>query len=210
VNEKSSTFFCAGGAALTSHREDWRTPPDLFAALNAEFGFTLDAAANAANHLCERYYTAEDSAFGHSWKGERVFCNPPYGRDSGRWIAKFAEAVHEGAQVIVALLPARTDTRAFHDYLYQKPGVELRFLRGRLRFGHPDTGVPMNPAPFPSMIAIFRNTQSTTSQGDTTPCDARRAGRCANYEFDGPAARVYAETLDNAGRSVRPMRRFAQ
>ncbi len=91
-----SNFFTVGGAALQSDRMDWRTPPELFAALDAEFHFTLDAAANAANHLCDRYYTAEDSAFDHSWSGERVFCNPPYGRDSARWIGKMALSMRGG------------------------------------------------------------------------------------------------------------------
>ena len=153
----TSNFFTAGGAALTSDREDWRTPVDLFAALHREFAFTVDAAASERNALLPRFWTRESDAFLQDWRGERVFCNPPYGRDSGRWIAKFAAAAQGGAQIVVALLPARTDTRAFHDHLYQKPGVELRFLRGRLRFGHPDTGVPMNPAPFPSMVAILRD-----------------------------------------------------
>lgn len=71
----------------------------------------------------------------------------------------------------MALLPARTDTRAFHDYLYQKPGVELRFLRGRLRFGHPDTGVPMNPAPFPSMVAILRNPATPSPSSPCSPVE---------------------------------------
>ena len=93
-----STFFVAGGAGLTSDREDWRTPPDLFRSLDEEFHFTLDAAANEANHLCPRYYSKLDSAFAHAWTGERVFCNPPYGRDSGRWIAKFAHEAGGGGQ----------------------------------------------------------------------------------------------------------------
>lgn len=76
-----------------------------------------------------------------------------------------------GAEIVVALLPARTDTRAFHDYLYQKPGVELRFLRGRLRFGHPDTGVPMNPAPFPSMVAILRNPATPSPSSPCSPVE---------------------------------------
>lgn len=157
MGDGASRFFVAGGAALTSERDDWRTPADLFAALHREFAFTVDAAASERNALLPRFWTRESDAFRQDWRGERVFCNPPYGRDAGRWIAKFSEAVRGGgAEIVVALLPARTDTRAFHDYLYQKPGVELRFLRGRLRFGHPDTGVPMNPAPFPSMVAILR------------------------------------------------------
>lgn len=151
----SSLFYSAGGVAFSSDREDWRTPRDLFDTLHAEFCFTVDAAANDLNHLLPRYWTRETDAFSQDWRGERVWCNPPYGRDAGRWIAKFAEAARV-AEIVVALLPARTDTRAFHAHLYRKPNVELRFLPGRLRFGHPDTGVELAPAPFPSMIAILK------------------------------------------------------
>jgi hypothetical protein len=95
VND-TSNFFTAGGAALTSDREDWRTPADLFAALHREFAFTVDAAASERNALLPRFWTRESDAFLQDWRGERVFCNPPYGRDSGRWIAKFAAAAQGG------------------------------------------------------------------------------------------------------------------
>lgn len=72
-----------------------------------------------------------------------------------RLVLSSQSGVGGGAEIVVALLPARTDTRAFHDYIWQKPNVEIRFLRGRLRFGSPDDGRPMSPAPFPSMIAVF-------------------------------------------------------
>lgn len=87
----TSNFYTAGGAALTSLREDWRTPPDLFAALHREFNFTVDAAATPANALLPRFFTRENDAFAQDWRGERVFCNPPYGRDSGKWIALFSK-----------------------------------------------------------------------------------------------------------------------
>lgn len=152
----TSNFYTSCGAALTSLREDWRTPPDLFASLHREFNFTVDAAATPANALLPRFWTRNEDAFAQDWRGERVFCNPPYGRDSGKWIALFSKwGRGGGASIVVALLPARTDTRAFHDYIWQKPNVEVRFLRGRLRFGSPDDGRPMSQAPFPSMIAVF-------------------------------------------------------
>lgn len=90
MDTPASTYYNPSGAGFSSDRMDWRTPPELFRALDAEFHFTLDAAANEANHLCDRYYTAEDSAFWHSWDGEHVFCNPPYGRDAAKWIEKCA------------------------------------------------------------------------------------------------------------------------
>lgn len=86
----TSNFYTAGGAALTSLREDWRTPRDLFASLHREFNFTVDAAATPANALLPRFWTRENDAFAQDWRGERVFCNPPYGRDSGKWIALFS------------------------------------------------------------------------------------------------------------------------
>jgi site-specific DNA-methyltransferase (adenine-specific) len=154
---ESSNFYRHDGPALTSIRDDWRTPHNIFDALNQELHFTVDAAANDFNALLPRYWTKEMDAFKQSWRGHRVFCNPPYGRDAGRWIAHFYNAVRiGGAEIVVALLPARTDTRAFHDYIYNMPNVEVRFLRGRLRFGRPVDGEPMAPAPFPSMICIFR------------------------------------------------------
>lgn len=151
-----SNFYTPDGAAMASKRMEWRTPPMLFKKLDTEFHFTLDAAASRANALCPRFLSAEGmDAFSTPWTG-RVFCNPPYGRDAGRWIARIAHEAATSADIVVALLPARTDTAAFHTYLYNRPGVSLRFLRGRLRFGDPDTGLPGDPAPFPSMIAIVK------------------------------------------------------
>lgn len=83
-----SDFTGSGGAAYMSNRMDWETPTDLFAKLDDEFGFTLDAAASASNHKCAKYYTAEDSAFDHEWGGETVFCNPPYGKAIAEWVRK--------------------------------------------------------------------------------------------------------------------------
>lgn len=165
-NYDTSNFYTGGGAAFASLRDDWRTPPAIFAALNAEFRFTVDAAASPANALLPRFWTREADAFAQDWRGERIFCNPPYGRDSGRWIAKFASAVRGGAEIVVALLPARTDTCAFHDHIYHRPGVEVRFLRGRLRFGNPSDGRPMSPAPFPSMVVVFRNPEQAGADND--------------------------------------------
>ena len=152
-----TAFFSRNGAALSSKYEDWRTPPDLFAQLNAAHHFTLDAAASSSNALLPRFWTKEQDAFKQDWKGERVFCNPPYGRDLRYWIALFVNAVLiHGAQIVVALLPARTDTFAFHEFIYAKTYTQIRFLRGRLTFGSPEDGLPLRPAPFPSMIVTFQ------------------------------------------------------
>jgi site-specific DNA-methyltransferase (adenine-specific) len=134
---------------LSSERDDWRTPKDLFDELNAEFNFTVDLCADDNNHLCEKYYTEQNSGFDADLTGERVYCNPPYGRKStADWIRKCAEC---SADVVVMLLPARTDTKAFHEYIYHK--AEIRFIQGRLYFGG---GRKIDRAPFPSMIVIFK------------------------------------------------------
>ena len=133
---------------FSSKRDDWRTPTDLFKELDSEFHFTVDLCADDNNHLCEKYYTKENSGLDADLTGEVVFCNPPYGRSSTyAWVKKCAGA----KATVVMLLPARTDTNPFHDYIYNK--AEIRFLRGRLCF---DDGDRSARAPFPSMIVIFR------------------------------------------------------
>lgn len=134
----------------SSKTDEWATPWDFFLGLDQEFHFTLDPCANKHNHKCEKYYTFEDDGLQQSWKGERVFCNPPYGRAIGNWVRKaFFEAYTGGAELCVLLLPARTDTRWFHDYIYNK--AEIRFIRGRLKFGGQRNG-----APFPNMVVVYR------------------------------------------------------
>lgn len=130
-----------------SARGDWRTPRALFQAVNAEFNFDLDVCATKDNALCARFFTPEDDALEQSWAG-RCWMNPPYGRDLHEWIAKAAAESSRGATV-VALVPARTDTRWFHDHCL---GREIRFIKGRLAF---DDNVKMR-ATFPSMLVIFR------------------------------------------------------
>ena len=143
----SSNFFVAGAAALTSDREDWETPQALFDKLDADWHFTLDPCATPENAKCSRFYTKEEDGLSKSWEGEVVFCNPPYGRNIKEWVKKAAE---ENADVVM-LIPARTDTSYFHDYIYNKARIE--FIRGRLKFE--SGGVPGNSAPFPSMLVYF-------------------------------------------------------
>jgi len=142
-------------APFSSERMDWETPPDLFNKLNEEFVFTLDVCAEQHNAKCQCWISPQRDALKRMWIGTCLM-NPPYGRQIGAWIAHAAEQAKYGATV-VALLPARTDTRYWHDYIWDgerhrpRPGVEVRFLRGRLRF----VGAPA-PAPFPSVIVVFR------------------------------------------------------
>lgn len=128
----------------------WETPQPFYDRLNAEFNFTLDPCADEFNHKCDLYYTEADDGLAKPWRGHTVFCNPPYGRALKDWVKKCSDEAKHPGTTIVLLIPARTDTSYFHDYIYQKPNVEVRFLRGRLKFG-----AGTNSAPFPSMICIF-------------------------------------------------------
>ena len=131
----------------SSKTDNWATPQDFFDKLNNEFYFTLDPCADAENAKCEKYYTKQDDGLSKAWGGV-VFCNPPYGREIHKWVRKAYEESKCGATVVL-LIPARTDTSYFHEYILGKS--EIRFIRGRLKFGD-----GKSPAPFPSMLCIFR------------------------------------------------------
>jgi site-specific DNA-methyltransferase (adenine-specific) len=134
---------------FSSRTDEWATPPEFFAELDREFHFDLDPCSTDDNAKCQRHFTAADDGLLQDWNG-RVYMNPPYGKDIGMWIRKaYAEFTSGNAELVVMLLPARTDTKWFHDYLY---GIaELRFVKGRLKFGN-----SANSAPFPSLVAIYR------------------------------------------------------
>ncbi len=127
--------------------DEWETPPDLFAELDAEFGFTLDVAALPDNAKCEEFFTPGEDGLKQEWTGV-CWMNPPYGLALREWVKKAYESSQQGATV-VCLVPARTDTLWWQDYVQGK--AEVRFLRGRVKFG----GIE-NSAPFPSAIVIFR------------------------------------------------------
>lgn len=128
----------------------WETPADFFNTANEEFHFTLDVCALPENAKCRNFFTREEDGLQQKWEGV-CWMNPPYGREIGKWVKKAAESAQEGATV-ACLLPARTDTRWWHDYVI--PYAEVRFLRGRLKFGG-----SKNSAPFPSALVIFRPTK---------------------------------------------------
>lgn len=127
----------------------WATPQDFFDKLDEEFHFTLDPCASKENAKCDRYFTREQDGLRQPFDGA-VFCNPPYGREIGRWVRKCYEESRKPGTVCVMLIPARTDTAWFHDYICDK--AEIRFVRGRLKFGGSS-----NSAPFPSMVVVFRS-----------------------------------------------------
>lgn len=148
----ASNFYKAGAAAMTSNKDDWETPQKLFDQLNEEFHFTLDAASSDQNAKCEHHYTASNSGLEHSWEGETVFCNPPYGRNIGDWIRKASQEASKPDTLVVLLVPARTDTRWFQNHIL--PRAEVRFLPGRLKYEV--NGQAGEAAPFPSMIVVMR------------------------------------------------------
>ena len=129
----------------------WETPIDIFNELNSEFKFTLDPCASDTNHKCDKYYTEADDGLSKSWKDENVFVNPPYGRELSKWVEKCYKESIESDGKIVMLIPARTDTKYFHKYIYHKS--EIRFLKGRIKFLQ--NGEVLNSAPFPSMVVIY-------------------------------------------------------
>ena len=135
------------GVHYMSERQDWATPQALFDALNAEFQFTLDPCALPHNAKCAKFYTPENDGLAQDWSGERVFMNPPYGQAIKHWMRKAYESSKGGA-LVVCLVPARTDTRWWHDYAIHG---EQRFIKGRVKFGG-----GKQSAPFPSAIVVFK------------------------------------------------------
>ena len=133
---------------FTSEKETWGTPHAVFDALNKEFNFTIDLCADSYNYKMKPYYTEIQNSLSLSWDNERGYCNPPYGREIKHWVKK----AYESKGLIVMLIPSRTDTEYWHDYVMK--AKEIRFIRGRLKFENDDR-VGTQPAPFPSAIVVF-------------------------------------------------------
>jgi phage N-6-adenine-methyltransferase len=148
---------------FSSAKHDWETPQDLFDALDAEFHFTLDVCANDCNTKCKRWFTPVTDGLKQPWTGT-CWMNPPYGREIGKWMKKAYEESVRGSTV-VCLVPARTDTAWWQDYVMRT--VEIRYIRGRLKFGG-----CKNSAPFPSALVIFRPFTPSV----TPPSRRRRGG----------------------------------
>jgi phage N-6-adenine-methyltransferase len=126
------------------------TPWGFFNPLKEEFDLQIDTAASAENARLPVYFDEQKDGLKQNWTGQRCWMNPPYGRSIGKWVSKAATS---GAAVCVCLLPARTDTKWFHDYIYGKS--EIRFIKGRIKFsGMKGSGK------FPSMVVIFRSPSS--------------------------------------------------
>jgi len=132
---------------MSSKTDEWSTPQSTFDGLDREFHFTLDPCCTRANAKCKKYFTKEDDGLEQCWYDNVVFMNPPYDLEIGKWIEKAYMSSKYGTTV-VCLVPARTDTAWWHDYVMKG---EIRFIRGRLKFGD-----AKNNAPFPSAIVIFK------------------------------------------------------
>ena len=144
---------------FSSANNRWCTPKDFFNKLDQEFDFTLDPCCTEKSALCKQYFTPNEDGLKQNWGGYRVFVNPPYGRQIGKWVKKCYEEGQKPNTTVVMLIPARTDTRYFHDYIFGK--TEIRFIKGRLKFINLDyegdeKDRKMSSAPFPSCIVIFR------------------------------------------------------
>jgi len=140
---------------FSSNKMDWETPQWLFDMLHGEFDFTIDLAANAHNAKCFTYLGLDHpdkgrrNALAVPWEG-RGWLNPPYGRGVGKWIEKaYLETRQPWCEMVAMLIPSRTDTRYWHDYVMR--ASEIRFIKGRLTF----VGAT-RPCPFPSSIIVFK------------------------------------------------------
>ena len=134
---------------FSSKTDLWSTPQDFYDKLNEEFNFNLDPCSTHENAKCKRHFTILENGLEQDWSNSNVFCNPPYGKEIKKWVKKCYEESKKENTKIVMLIPARTDTSYFHDYIYKK-AKEIRFIRGRLKFGQ-----AKNSAPFPSMVVVF-------------------------------------------------------
>lgn len=139
---------------FSSKSMEWATPRDFFRKVDKQFGFDLDPCAQSHNAVCSKYFTADDDGLIQDWKGSTAFVNPPYGRGIKHWVKKAYEEGCKDDTTVVMLIPARTDTRYWHDYVMKAD--EIRLIKGRLKFGGGN-----NSAPFPSALIVFR-----TDRGD--------------------------------------------
>lgn len=141
---KTETLF-------SKNSDEWQTPLDLFQDLDREFHFDLDACATHENAMCPEYFTREQDGLEQNWGGRTVWCNPPYSQMKA-WARKCFYEGHKPNTIVVMLIPSRTDTWWYQNYVLHRS--EVRFIRGRLRFEGSD-----NNAPFPSALVIYRGAE---------------------------------------------------
>jgi len=144
---------------FSSGNDGWSTPQDFYDELTQRFSFTLDPCATDATSKCFKHFTEEDDGLAQDWSGHTVFMNPPYGRVIGKWIQKAYEESRKEKTTVVCLLPARTDTKYWHEYCMK--ANEIYFVKGRLKFGD-----SKNSAPFPSAVVVFRSGYTSLMGGN--------------------------------------------
>ena len=126
----------------------WATPQQWFDYLDLEFDFTLDPCCQHETAKCPKHYTPAENGLAQSWEDERVFMNPPYGRELGQWMQKAYTEARDNGALVVCFVPARVDTNWWHNYSVKG---EVRFPKGRVTFAGAKA-----PAPFPVAVVIFR------------------------------------------------------
>ena len=136
---------------FSSATDMWATPQDFFDRLNVVFRFNVDVCALPDNAKCGEYFTPDMDGLVQPWQGV-CWMNPPYGREIGKWVEKAYRSAKETGATVVCLLPARVDTRWWHDYCAKG---EIHFVKGRLKFGG-----AKDSAPFPNAVVVFRPTLS--------------------------------------------------
>jgi len=134
---------------FSSNDQTWETPLEVFSKLNNEFNFTLDVCCTMYTTKCKKFFTPEQNGLIQDWSNNVCWMNPPYGTEIPIWIEKAYNESLKGA-IVVCLIPARTDTKYWHNFCMKS--AEIRFIKGRLKFGN-----SKNSAPFPSAIVIFNN-----------------------------------------------------
>lgn len=135
---------------MSSATDQWATPQELFDDLDSIYHFTLDVCASDWNAKCDRFFTEEQDGLAQEWTGV-CWMNPPYGRTIKHWVKKAYESAGNGT-VVVCLIPARTDTSWWHDYVMKG---EITFFRGRVKFVSQEDDKNQS-APFPSALVVFR------------------------------------------------------
>ena len=145
--ERKTKMLKLNRGMFSSGFDDWETPQDFFDAIDEVFHFDLDVCATPFNAKCGRYYTKAEDGLSRIWRGI-CWMNPPYGREISKWVRKAYESSREAGTVLVCLLPARTDTKWWHEYVAAYAEC-VKFIRGRLKFSGKGS------APFPSALVVF-------------------------------------------------------
>lgn len=136
-------------------KDNWETPPSFFRSLNSIFHFTLDACATKENTKCNKYYTKEQNGLLQNWANERVFVNPPF-KEKQVWIKKAYIEAQKDNTIVVMILPPRTDTKIWHEYVMK--AKEIWLCVGRINFLFNGEKIK-NSSTFPLTVIIFEKNE---------------------------------------------------